>query len=106
MLIRDNIGDSIKQTLDEQKEKKFEIVSLETDEEFFQAIVQKIRDEIEMLHLTKSVDNLAEVVELIEWLQISLGMSHLSDVIEYRKEKLGLYWKKYYIKDIEQEPKE
>ncbi len=101
MLIRDNIGESIKKMVEENREKKadFEIVQLETDEDFFEAVIQKIQDEIKLLHTTKSIDSLAEIVELIDWLQISLGTTHLDDVIEHRKEKLGLYWKKYFIKD-------
>lgn len=101
MLIRDNIGESIKKMIEKNQEKKadFEIVELSTDEDFFEAVIQKIQDEIKLLHTTKSIDSLAEIVELVDWLQISLGTTHLDDVIEHRKEKLGLYWKKYFIKD-------
>lgn len=103
MLIRDKIGDNIKEIVKENEQKKvdFEIVQLETDEDFFEAIIQKIQDEIRLLHTTKSIDTLAEIVELVDWLQISLGTSQLENVIEHRKEKLGLYWKKYFIKDKE-----
>lgn len=103
MLIRDKVGDSIKEASKDLKNDKFEIISLETDEEFFEAIIRKLQDEIEIFHITKSIDGLAEIVELVDWLQISLGMTHLEQVIENRKEKLGLYWKKYYIKDFDKE---
>jgi predicted house-cleaning noncanonical NTP pyrophosphatase (MazG superfamily) len=99
MLIRDNVGKQLSDSLKQVKDKDFEIVKLSTNDEFFVAIVSKIKSEIEMLEINKSVDNLAELVELIDWLQICLGMTHLDQVIEYRREKLGLYWEKYFIKD-------
>lgn len=102
MLIRDKIGENIKNAIDKNEKVKFEVVSLENDEDFFESIVQKIKDEVELLHITKSVDCLAEIVELVDWLSISLGTTHLEDVIEHRKEKLGLYWKRYYIKDFDE----
>lgn len=105
MLIRDKVGDNLKEASKDLKNEKFEIVSLETDEDFFEAIIRKLQGELEVFHITKSVDGLAEIVELIDWLQISLGMSHLDKVIENRQEKLGLYWKKYYIKDFDKEDK-
>lgn len=103
MLIRDKIGDNIKEASKDLKNDKFEIISLEADEDFFEAIIRKLQDELEIFHITKSIDGLAEIVELVDWLQISLGMTHLEQVIENRKEKLGLYWKKYYIKDFDKE---
>ena len=102
MLIRDKIGENIKNSILQNEKVKFEIVSLDDDGDFFEAIVQKIKDEIELLHITKSVDCLAEIVELVDWLSISLGTTHLEDVIEHRKEKLGLYWERHYIKDFDE----
>lgn len=103
MLIRDKVGDNIKESSKGLKNDKFEIISLKTDEDFFEAIIKKLKDELEVFHITKSIDGLAEIVELVDWLQISLGMTHLEQVIENRKDKLGLYWKKYYIKDFDKE---
>ena len=102
MLIRDKVGDNIKEATKSIENDKFEIVSLEKDEEFFEAIMRKLQDELDIFHITKTIDGLAEIVELVDWLQISLGMTHLEEVIEDRKEKLGLYWKKYYIKDFDE----
>ena len=102
MLIRDKIGEKIQKALEENKSAKFEVIKLETDEDFFEAIISKLQDEIELLHITKSVDSLAEIVELVDWLKISLGITRLDQVVENRKEKLGLYWSKYYIKDFDE----
>ena len=103
MLIRDKIGDNLLEAAKNIENDKFEIIELATDEEFFEAIMAKLKDEIEMLHITKSVHGLAEILELVDWIQISLGTKHLDEIIEERKEKLGLYWKKYYIKDFDEE---
>ena len=102
MLVRDKIGEKIQKALEKNEGAKFEIVKLETDEDFFEAVVNKLHDEIELLHITKSVDSLAEIVELIDWLKISLGTTRLDQIVEHRKEKLGLYWEKYYIKDFDE----
>jgi predicted house-cleaning noncanonical NTP pyrophosphatase (MazG superfamily) len=99
MLIRDNVAKELMNAFDKVKEKEVDIVTLSSDEEFFQAIISKIRSEIDLLEMTKSIQNLAELVELIDWLQVSLGTSKLSDVIEERQEKLGLYWGRYFIKE-------
>ena len=99
MLIRDNVAKELMNAFDKVKEKEVDIVTLSSDEEFFQAIISKIRSEIDLLEVTKSIQNLAELVELIDWLQVSLGTSKLSDVIEERQEKLGLYWGRYFIKE-------
>ena len=99
MLIRDNVAKELMNAFDKVKEKEVDIVTLDSDEEFFQAIISKIRSEIDLLEVTKSIQNLAELVELIDWLQVSLGTSKLTDVIEERQEKLGLYWGRYFIKE-------
>ena len=106
MLIRDKIGDNLLKATKDMENEKFEIIELATDEEFFDAIMSKLKDEIEMLHITKSIEGLAEIVELVDWIQISLGTKHLDKIIENRKEKLGLYWKKYYIKDFDERTEE
>jgi len=102
MLIRDKIGQKIQKTLKETSNATFEVVKLETDEDFFEAVINKLQDEIELLHITKSVDCLAEIVELVDWLKISLGTTRLDEIVENRKEKLGLYWDKFYIKDFDE----
>ena len=99
MLIRDNVGKTLSEALKDVKDKDFEIVKLETNEDFFQALISKIKSEIEILEKTKSLDSLAEILELVDWINISLGLTNVSDLIESRAEKLGLYWEKYYIKD-------
>lgn len=101
MLIRDKVGQQLKDSINKVKDKEVEIIKLQTNEEFFKAIISKIRSEIDLLEITKSVQNMAELVELIDWLQIALGNTSLSDVIEERQEKLGLYWEKYFLKDLE-----
>ena len=106
MLIRDKIGDNLLEATKNIENQKFEIIELATDEEFFEAIMNKLKDEIEMLHITKSIDGLAEIVELVDWIQISLGTKHLDKIIENRQDKLGLYWKKYYIKDFDERVEE
>jgi predicted house-cleaning noncanonical NTP pyrophosphatase (MazG superfamily) len=106
MLIRDKIGDNLLEATKDMENEKFEIIELATDEEFFDAIMSKLKDEIEMLHITKSVHGLAEIIELVDWIQISLGTKYLDKIIENRKEKLGLYWKKYYIKDFDERTEE
>jgi predicted house-cleaning noncanonical NTP pyrophosphatase (MazG superfamily) len=99
MLIRDLVGERIKEQLSRAIDSEFELVELKNNNEFFNAIVSKISSELESLKITKNVDNLAEIVELVDWLQIALGVSRINDLIEIRKEKLGLYWKKFYLKD-------
>lgn len=101
MLLRDKVGQQLKDSINKVKDKEVEIIKLQTSEEFFRAILSKIRSEIDLLEVTKSVQNLAELVELIDWLQIALGNSSLDRVIEERQEKLGLYWEKYFLKDLE-----
>lgn len=101
MLIRDKVGQQLKDSINKVKDREVEIIKLQTNEEFFKAIISKIRSEIDLLEITKSVQNMAELVELIDWLQIALGNTSLSDVIEERQEKLGLYWEKYFLKDLE-----
>jgi len=36
---------------------------------------------------------------LVDWLQICLGTTHIANVVEHRKEKMGLYYKKYYVRE-------
>lgn len=104
MLIRDKVGEEIKKTISEVKSSQVQVVSLTDNEDFFRAIISKIKSEIEVLLETKSIDSLAEVVELVDWIQICFGSTGLDSVIEHRKEKLGLYWNRYYIKeDVEEE---
>jgi predicted house-cleaning noncanonical NTP pyrophosphatase (MazG superfamily) len=100
MLVRDLIGEKLKQELNKVKNKEVEIVHLNNNDDFFDAIMKKIKSELDILSTTKSVDSLAEVMELIDWIQVSLGTSKIDDVIERRKEKLGLYWQRYYIRDL------
>ena len=99
MLIRDNVGEEVLRAIEEVKDSDVEVVSLETNDEFFEAIMLKIKSELALLETTKSVANLAEIMELIDWIQIALGTTKINEVIEERKQKLGLYYKKYYIKE-------
>lgn len=101
MLIRDKIGDKIKKEIEERGSKDIEIVALETNEEFFEAIMDKLSNELDLLYLSKNVNSLVEIIELIDWLKIALGTSKLDQLVEDKKEDLGLYWKRYYIKDKE-----
>lgn len=101
MLIRDKIGDKIKKEIEERGSKDIEIVTLETNEEFFEAIMDKLSNELDLLYLSKNVNSLVEIIELIDWLKIALGTSKLDQLVEDKKEDLGLYWKRYYIKDKE-----
>lgn len=101
MLIRDKIGDKIKKEIEERGSKDIEIITLETNEEFFEAIMDKLSNELDLLYLSKNVNSLVEIIELIDWLKIALGTSKLNELVEDKKEDLGLYWKRYYIKDKE-----
>lgn len=101
MLIRDNVGEEVLRAIEEVKDSDVEVVSLATNDEFFEAIMLKIKSELALLETTKSIDNLAEIMELIDWIQIALGTTKINEVIEERKQKLGLYYKKYYIKEKE-----
>ena len=101
MLIRDNVGEEVLRAIEEVKDSDVEVVSLETNDEFFEAIMLKIKSELALLETTKSIDNLAEIMELIDWIQIALGTTKINEVIEERKQKLGLYYKKFYIKEKE-----
>ena len=101
MLIRDNVGEEVLRAIEEVKDSDVEVVSLETNDEFFEAIMLKIKSELALLETTKSIANLAEIMELIDWIQIALGTTKINEVIEERKQKLGLYYKKYYIKEKE-----
>jgi len=99
MLIRDKVGEEVKKAISEVDDSDVEVISLETNEEFFNAIMLKIKSELALLETTRSLDNLAEVMELIDWIQIALGTTKINELIEQRKEKLGLYYKKFYIKE-------
>lgn len=101
MLIRDKIGDKIKKEIEERGSKDIEIITLETNEEFFEAIMDKLSNELDLLYLSKNVNSLVEIIELIDWLKIALGTSKLNQLVEDKKEDLGLYWNRYYIKDKE-----
>lgn len=101
MLIRDLVGKKMLEALQKVKDKEIEIVRLTDNDEFLSAILAKIKSEIENLEITRSIDSLAEVVELVDWIQICFGTTRLDQVIEDRKDRLGLYWDRYYIKDGE-----
>lgn len=99
MLIRDKVAKELMEAFDKVKDKEVEIVSLSSDDDFFEAIITKIRSEIDLLEITKSIDNLAEIMELVDWIQVCLGTSRINDVIKEREQKLGVYWGRYYIKE-------
>lgn len=98
MLVRDKVGEEIQRAIDEVADSDVEVQML-TNEDFFDAIILKIRSELDVLEQTKSLDSLAEIMELVDWVQIALGTTNIQDVIQSRADKLGLYWKKYYIKE-------
>lgn len=98
MLVRDKVGEEIQRAIDEVADSDVEVQML-TNEDFFDAIILKIRSELDVLEQTKSLDSLAEIMELVDWVQIALGTTNIQDVIQDRADKLGLYWKKYYIKE-------
>lgn len=102
MLVRDKVGEEIQSAIEKVGDSECEVVQLSNDE-FFDAIISKIKSEIDLLEKSKSINNLAEIVELVDWIQVALGTRDLSAVIEHRAEKLGLYWKKYFIKSTEEE---
>lgn len=101
MLIRDKIGEQLEKQLGEYTISEVELVRLSSNEELFNALIQKINNELQLLLLTKSIDNLAEIIELIDWLQICLGTSHINNIVEHRKEKMGLYYKRYFLREKE-----
>lgn len=98
MLVRDKVGEEIQRAIDEVADSDVEVQML-TNEDFFDAIILKIRSELDVLEQTKSLDSFAEIMELVDWVQIALGTTNIQDVIQSRADKLGLYWKKYYIKE-------
>ena len=98
MLVRDKVGEEIQRAIDKVADSDVEVQML-TNEDFFDAIILKIRSELDVLEQTKSLDSLAEIMELVDWVQIALGTTNIQDVIQSRADKLGLYWKKYYIKE-------
>ena len=98
MLVRDKVGEEIQRAIDEVADSDVEVQML-TNEDFFDAIILKIRSELDVLEQTKSLDSLAEIMELVDWVQVALGTTNIQDVIQNRADKLGLYWKKYYIKE-------
>jgi len=99
MLVRDKIGEQLEEQFKEYDTSDVEIIRLQTNEELFNAILDKIKNELDLLSLSKSADNLAEIIELVDWLQICLGTTHIANVVEHRKEKMGLYYKKYYVRE-------
>ena len=105
MLVRDKVGEELIRAINKVKDSQVEVIKLLDNEDFFEAIISKIKSEIEILETTKSVDCLAEIVELIDWIQICFGTTKLDCVIDNRKEKLGLYWERYYIKENKKEEK-
>ena len=105
MLVRDKVGEEIQRAIDNVKDSEVEVVQLHSGEEFFEAIVSKIRSQLDLLEKTKSLDDLAEIMELVDWIQVALGTTNINDVIQNREEKLGMYWKRYFIKDKKGEDK-
>lgn len=103
MLIRDKVGEEIQETIKKHKQSEVSLIKLNSNEEFFQALIEKIQDELDLLTITKAPEHLAEIYELIDWVQISLGITGVNDIIEKRKDKLGLYWNRYYLKEEEKE---
>ena len=105
MLIRDRVGEELLRAIEEVKDSQVEIVKLTDNEDFLGAIISKIKSEIEVLETTKSVDALAEIMELVDWIQVCFGTTKMNELIDNRKEKLGLYWERYYIKENKKEQK-
>lgn len=99
MLLRDKVGKELERAISEVKDSEVEVIRLESGDDFFEAIISKIRSELDLLETTKSLENLAEVMELVDWIQIALGSTNINDIIKNREDKLGLYWNKYFIKD-------
>jgi len=99
MLVRDKVGKQIKKIIETSKSAEVEVTSLDDDEEFLEAIFTKLENELQILKLTKSIHSLAEIVELIDWIQICFGTTSLDIIMEERKDKLGLYWERFYIKE-------
>lgn len=105
MLVRDKVGEELMRAIEKVKDSQVEVVKLLDNEQFLEAVISKIKSEIEILETNKSIDSLAEIVELIDWIQICFGTTKLNEVIEHRKDKLGLYWQRYYIKENKEENK-
>lgn len=103
MLIRDKVGEKLIDAISKMKDSDVEIVKLTDNEEFLNALLSKIKSELESLEISKSIDTLAEILELVDWIQVCFGSSKIDDVMEHRKEKLGLYWERYYIKEVEKD---
>lgn len=101
MLVRDKIGEELEEKFKDYKKSEVELVKLETNEEFFQALIEKIQDELDLLNITKAPEHLAEIYELIDWVQISLGITGIGDLVRHKKDNLGLYWNRYYVKEKE-----
>lgn len=99
MLVRDLVGEKIKKEIEKTKSSEVELQTIESNNDFFNALISKISSELETLKITKDANNLAEIIELLDWVQITLGVTKINDLIELRKQKLGLYWKRYYLKD-------
>lgn len=101
MLIRDKIGERLLKEIKERGSNELEIVSLDNDEDFFEAIIEKLSNELDLFYVSRDITNLVEVIELLDWIKVALGMTKLSDLVEDKKEDLGLYWNRYYIKEKE-----
>lgn len=105
MLVRDRVGKELIKAIEKVKDAEVEVVQLRDNEEFLEAIFLKIKSEIDNLQATKSVSALAEIVELIDWIQVCFGTTSLDVLIEERKDKLGLYWERFYIKEKDKQEK-
>lgn len=105
MLVRDRVGKELIRAIEKVKDAEVEVVQLHDNEEFLEAIFLKIKSEIDNLQATKSINALAEIVELIDWIQVCFGTTSLDVLIEERKDKLGLYWERFYIKEKEKQEK-
>lgn len=99
MLVRDKIGEKLKKEIEKRGSEDIEVITLDNDEDFFEAIMEKINGELELLYMNKNLSSLVEIIELLDWLKISLGTTKLDQLVEDKKEDLGLYWHRYYIKD-------
>lgn len=71
---------------------------IKNDEKFLELLVNKLKADISLFEITKSKDLLAEVEEVIEFIKMTLGFPSLWELREDKKERYGLFWKRFNVK--------
>ena len=85
MPVRKLVRDKIPEIL-QREGKKFRVVARLRGEELVQALIDKLREEVEEFASTRSIEELADILEVVDALARQLGSS-LEQVLELKRRK-------------------